>query len=144
MRTDRHGRLILVAGLIYAVAVIAVVASAAFVFRGLYADKPYATVMEMNDAYRGFLRISGPGFALYLGTWAAAYGAWRRSTWQGMVVLAAGTISTMLVLSALPWVRFPFDQYAAPAAWIMSNAIPLGIGWAVVTVACLRARRDRD
>lgn len=142
--TGSLGRFVLIPGAIYLVVLIAVSAGAAIVFRDLYTERPYETLASSSEAYRWFLRIGGAGLALYIGIWAGAFGAWRKNHWHGLALLAAGTAATLLALSPLPWVRFPFDRYAAPVVWISANAVPLVIGWAVATAACLRASRGPD
>jgi len=140
-RTEKTRRFVLIPGVIYLVILVAVSAGAAIAFRDLYSERPYDALATLSEAYRRFLRIGGAGLALYIGIWAGVLGAWRRNLWHGLALLAAGTATTLLALSPLPWVRFPFDRYAAPAAWILGNAVPLVIGWAVATAAGLRARR---
>jgi hypothetical protein len=144
IHTGRLGRFVLIPGVIYLVILVAVSAGAAVAFRDLYSERPYDALATLSEEYRSFLRIGGAGLALYIGIWAGAFGAWRKNPWHGLAILAAGTAATLLALSPLPWVRFPFDRYAAPAAWIFGSAVPLLFGWAVATVAGLQARQARE
>ncbi|MFQ5753785.1 MAG: hypothetical protein ACE5HI_17490, partial [bacterium] len=56
----------------------------------------------------------------------------RRSYLQGFVALAIGAILTISALSVMPWVYFPYDQYAVAALWVMGTGMPIILVWALV------------
>lgn len=84
--------------------------------------------------YTWFLQISGFGLALYLGVWTAVLGLRTRHLWLGGAALLAGAFVTVLSLSVLPWVYFPFDQYAVGATWIMGKFPLAAASWLAVTI----------
>jgi len=133
LKTQSIGRLVYGAGTFYLIGLLAVVAYAAVTFRSFYQVMPPTLESQLNDGYRQFLGSSGLVLALFLGIGSAAFGIWKASYWQGLIVLAIGTITTLLALSVLPWVQFPFDQYAASAGWLMGNFIPVIMSWLLVT-----------
>jgi len=92
-------------------------------------DGPYGT-------YRTFARGLGFAVALTLGLSAALFGVWQKSAWRGAAAFAIGALATVLSLSALPAIYFPFDHYPVPAVWVMGGPLLLGaVCWLLVTVA---------
>ncbi len=143
LKTQSIGRLVYGAGTFYLIGLLAVVAYAAVTFRAFYQAMPPALEAELNGGYRQFLASSGLVLALFLGIWSAAFGIWKTSAWQGLIVLAIGTAATMLSLAVLPWIQFPFDQYAVPAGWLIGNFIPMVISWGLITFGRRLATRQR-
>lgn len=78
----------------------------------------------VNEGYHNFVRFSGICLALYLAIWLAAFLLWRKSYWSVLPFVLSGVVLTFIALSFLPWVYFPYDQYAVPALWLMA-AVPM-------------------
>ena len=78
---------------------------------------------------------AGMGLAGYLLIWSVGFGLWKDAYWKGLLALAVGFAVTALALGALPYVRFPNDQYPPEALWIMGSIMVLPITWAAFTLA---------
>jgi hypothetical protein len=142
MLADRKAILIRGGGwaLAYLSVLLPVVAYAAVRFAALYPPNSLASHPELSQQYKGFVGIAGVGLAVCLGLWAAGFGVWRRSVGQGIFALAVGAVATIGALSAVPWVRFPEDQYPVAALWVMGDSIPLAVAFGVATVAARLAQ----
>jgi len=141
MVADRKVSLVRGAGwyLGYLSVLLPIVVYAAVRFAALYPPNSLAHEPELSQQYKGFLGTAGSGLAVCLGLWAAGFGVWRRSLRQGIAALVAGAVITIGGLSILPWVRFPEDQYAAAAVWVMGDSIPLVLSFGVATLAARMA-----
>lgn len=130
------------AGLVYLIALVTFVLVTAAAFRALYAPGAEASSI-LSAAYREFLTDSGRLMAVAVGAWAAAVGLCWRGWWRGPAALAVGAGVTLIALSFLPWIRFPFDQYAAPAAWVFANGMLLAGTWVLVGMTVRIVSRSR-
>jgi hypothetical protein len=147
-------------GVFYLVFLLGAVAATGFKYRDLYAppaldptlgEDAVLRVWELNyehryREYRRSVRAIGLSLALFLPIWAAALGVWKNSVRKGLIALAGGGVVTVLALSLLPWVYFPFDKYPVAALWVMGAAPWAALSWALLTLfgRTLRQRRDRN
>ncbi len=135
-KVDTRGRIVLGAGALYLILLLAIVAYTAIEFRDLYTVPKYTNrpaVLERSGEYKQFLRVPGLALALCLGTWGAALGWWRSSYWQGLAASAAAAAVTAIALTFLPFVFFPFDQYPASFEWVRGSVVPAVLIWILVT-----------
>jgi hypothetical protein len=153
---QRIRRVIWGLGVFYLVVLLGTVSTTALKFRDYYTapvldraqgEDAVLQSWELNyeqryTAYRQFVKVIGLILALYLPIWAAALGVWEKSIWKGLIALAVGGVATVLALSALPLVYFPFDQYPVSALWVIGGLPWIALTWAVVTI-CGRILRQR-
>ena len=145
---QRIRRVVVGLGVFYLVVLLGTVSTTALVFRDYYAA-PVLNRALGEDAvlqsweldyeqrytdYRQFVRVIGLILALYLPIWAAALGVWEKNIWKGLIALAVGGFATVLALSALPWVYFPFDQYPVSALWLIGGLPWIALTWGLVTI----------
>jgi hypothetical protein len=145
----RTRRIVLDFGLVYLALLLGAVAVTGWQYREYYATPRLDRTMDENAVlqewnrsyaeryrdYRSFLRPITLGLALYLSAWAAALGVWKKSVWKGLLALAGGAMVTVVALSALPTIYFPFDQYSVAAVWVMSGLPWIAATWALLTLA---------
>ena len=145
------------AGLIFVCAMALANAYGAVRFRGFY-DPPAFTRVAAPSAgedallaaydealagelgrYRTFALATGLVLAVLLGVTAAAVSVWQASLLHGAAALVAGAAATIVALSLLPPIWFPFDRYPPAALWVMGGGLPLSVfAWlAVAAVARL-------
>lgn len=133
----QNKRFVVIMGALYLGILMGVVIAGAVIFHNLYELK------QPNEAYRWFIRIASMGLGLYLAVWAALFGGWRRNVWHGLVAFGLGVLLTLAALNFLPWIYFPHDRYAAPAAWLMSSGPLTFVIWAILTLLTrLTLKRD--
>jgi hypothetical protein len=112
-----------------------VVAFAAIRFDALYSPDSVATHPELSQQYRVFVGLSGMALAIALGVMAAAFGVLRASVVGGLLALVLGVATTVTALSVVPWVRFPEDQYAVAAVWLMGGLPALLVAFSAASLA---------
>lgn len=114
----------------YVILLLAVVIYGTAAFNDLYTPPSEAvrsllpSDSPVNEGYHNFVRFCGICLALYLAIWLAAFLLWRKSYWSVLPFVLSGVVLTFIALSFLPWVYFPYDQYAVPALWFMA-AVPM-------------------
>lgn len=135
LETRTTDRIALAAAGFYFLGLLAVIVYAADSYGPLYAASTWQAEAQLFGDYHQFLRAAGIGLAAYLLIGSVAFGLWKDAYWKGLLVLVAGSAVTALALGALPYVRFPSDQYPPEALWIMGNIIALPITWAAFTLA---------
>jgi hypothetical protein len=127
-------RTVKVAGVAYVALLAAVVIAGALAFRDLYGAARPSPGTEFAPHYQSFLTVSCSLLALCLGCWAGFLGVAYHRWLLGAAGLVTGFGMTVAALDALPWILYPFDQYAVSAAFLTSSPLCVG-AFAVVTVS---------
>ncbi|HWO57857.1 MAG TPA: hypothetical protein VNN55_09845 [bacterium] len=130
-------------GVGYLVVLLIVIATGLIVFRGL-ADAPRPTLgTTFAPQYQGFLGLIGGLLAVYLGGYTGFLAKFFGRMWIGATGFGVGSLATIAAFSLLPWVRFPFDQYAAGVAWVFSS-MPIGVCVWILVILHNRIARASD
>jgi len=146
MTTPQRASLVLGTGcwLAYLSLLAPIILYAAIRFDALYSADSLMTKPELSQQYKAFVSLSGIGLAIALGIVAAAFGVWRKSLLQGLLALALGGVTTIMALGIAPPVRFPEDQYAPAALWVMGDGLPLAVTFITATLAGLVIARGKN
>jgi hypothetical protein len=154
--TDQRIRY-LVTGLggFYLVFLLSVVGTTAFKYRDYYAPPAIDQTLGEDAVldvwnlkyearykeYRHSVRAIGLSLAVFLAIGAGALGVWKNSFSKGLIALGAGGLVTVLALSILPLVYFPFDSYSVAAVWLFGASPWIILTWAVLTIFGLTLRK---
>ncbi len=145
-------------GVFYLILLLAAVAATSFKYRDYYMPPALDRDSGENEVlriwnnsyearykdYRQFVGIVSAGLGLYLTLWGVAVGVWESNLFKGLIALVAGSFVTILALSVLPWIYFPFDQYPVAALWVIGVSPWIALGWLVLTVTGRIVRRRMD
>ena len=134
MTISKFGIAVVGSGLFYVALLLGITALGGAAFHQFYESLPPKIEAQLNVGYRQFLFVSILGLALFLGIWSAIFGVWRRKIWQGIVALGCGVIMTVVIFSMLPWIQYPYDQYPASFAFVLSGSLPCLISWLITTI----------
>ncbi len=135
LETRTISRIALAAAGFYFLGLLAVIVYAANSYGPLYATSTWGAEAQLFGDYHQFLRGAGMGLAGYLLIWSVGFGLWKDAYWKGLLALAVGFAVTALALGALPYVRFPNDQYPPEALWITGSIRVRPIPWAAFPLA---------
>lgn len=157
---EKRRRVIIGLGVFYLVFLLAAVATTSFKYRGLYVSPAIESTLGEDEVvevwngkyespyaeYRRFIVPIWFALGIYLPVWAAVVGISKRSFRLSLAALAVGGAITVMALSLLPTVYFPFDKYPVAMIWTMWS-LPWIAGSLIVTavsVSLLTRRKDAE